>query len=90
MVLYLFFIVESFLEVILHRMCSLMHLSAICLCKFLSNLFSWLIKAVLYFIIENCKFAIFCNSNFSFLLSLVADVYGTMCLSMIFTLALLL
>lgn len=86
----MFFIVESFLEVILHRMCSLIHMSAICICRFLSSLFSWLVKAVLYFIIENCKFTIFYNSDFSFLSLLVADVYGTMCLSMIFTLALLL
>lgn len=88
--LYLFFIVESFLEVILHGMCSLIPVSAICICRFLSSLFSWLVKTVLYFMIENCKCKIFYSSNFSFLPLLMADVCGTMCLSMILTLALLL
>lgn len=59
-----FFIVESFLEVILPRMCSLIHMPAKCICRFLSCLFSWLVKAVLYFIIENRKFKFFYNNNF--------------------------
>lgn len=78
--LYLFFIVESFLEVMLPGMCSLIHMSAMGISRFLSCLFSWLVKAVLYFIIENRKFKLFYNNNFLSLSLLMADV--SMCMAL--------